>query len=167
MLATYSTETETSLILSSSYRVDPTKTAIYRYSFFSRTTIDWNNWQYPLLAPSVRGPQMVWGCVCLCVYTGIVRNNWHMWKWHHSTYCKFIPSTHTHTHTLIKPFEDSEPTGLKVDTAEQIRTGNSNKTFENFKTHLLLPLKHQVLPPCPLTLYPRLGPVTVSVSRLY
>ena len=30
--------------------------------------------QYPLLAPSVRCPQMVCGCLCLCVYTAIVRN---------------------------------------------------------------------------------------------
>ena len=28
---------------SHSYRVDPLKTAVYRYSFFPRTTIDWNN----------------------------------------------------------------------------------------------------------------------------
>ena len=37
-----------------------------------------------------------------------------MWICQRSAYFKFIPSTHTHSHILI-PFEDSEPTGLKVD----------------------------------------------------
>ena len=32
------------------------------------------------------------------------------------TSSSFRPHTHTHTHILI-PFEDSEPTGLKVDIA--------------------------------------------------
>ena len=57
-------------------------------------------------------------CVCLCIYsTGIVRNK---------LICEYAnvvhtPSSfrpHTHTHTLILiPFEDHEPTGLKVDIA--------------------------------------------------
>ena len=71
--------------------------------------------QYPLLAPSVCYPQMVWGClrVCVLVYsTGIVRNE------QMCAYFRFIPSIHTHTHThILIPFEDSELTGLKVDIA--------------------------------------------------
>ena len=54
--------------------------------------------------------------VCVCVdgmnYIGI------------STY-QFIPyyasATHAHTHTrVLKPFEDSDPTGLKVDIAHYL-----------------------------------------------
>ena len=35
---------------SKSYRVDPSKTAVYRYSFFPRTTIDWNNLEQEIIA---------------------------------------------------------------------------------------------------------------------
>ena len=35
---------------SQSYRVDPTKTAVYKYSFFPRTTIDWNNLEQEIAA---------------------------------------------------------------------------------------------------------------------
>ena len=35
---------------SQSYRVDPTKTAVYRYSFFPRTTIDWNNLEQEMVS---------------------------------------------------------------------------------------------------------------------
>ena len=43
--------------------------------------------------------------------------------WHTHTY-QFIPyyasAIHKHTHTrILKPFEDSEPTGLKVDIASR------------------------------------------------
>ena len=31
------------------------------------TRRDWGVWQYPLLAPSVCCPQMLWGCVCMCL----------------------------------------------------------------------------------------------------
>ena len=93
-----------------------------------------------LSAPSVSYPQMVWGCVCACACV----QHWHstewtdMWICQRIAYFKFIPFTHTHTHTLppslshplpppppththtlsLIPFEDSEPTGLKVDIAE-------------------------------------------------
>ena len=33
-----------------SYRVDPTETAVYRYSFFPRTAIDWNNLEQEIVA---------------------------------------------------------------------------------------------------------------------
>ena len=74
--------------------------------------------QCPLLALSVRGPQVVWKCVCVCV-----RMEW-TWSMHYvgtSTY-QFIPyyasAIHKPTHThILKPFEDSEPMGLKVDIA--------------------------------------------------
>ena len=70
------------------------------------------NWQYPLLAPSVCYPQMVWGCMCLCVYTGIARNE---------LICGYATVVHAsssfHPHT---PFEDCEPTGLKVDIANEL-----------------------------------------------
>ena len=56
----------------------------------------WSSRQYPLLAPSVRGPQTVWGCVCLCVYTGIVRNKLIYVKMTPQYILKFIPYTHTH-----------------------------------------------------------------------
>ena len=39
-----------------------------------------------------------------------------MWICQRNAYFKFIPSTRTH---ILIPFEDSEPTGLKVDTAER------------------------------------------------
>ena len=42
-----------------------------------------------------------------------------MWICQCSAYFKFIPYAHTHTHTLI-PFEDHEPTGLKVDIAHMV-----------------------------------------------
>ena len=59
-------------------------------------------------------------CVCVCVWT-----EW-TWNLHYfgiSTY-QFIPfyasAIHKHTHTrILKPFEDSEPTGLKVDIASK------------------------------------------------
>ena len=35
---------------SHSYRVDPSKTAVYRYSFCSRTTIDWNNLEQEIVS---------------------------------------------------------------------------------------------------------------------
>ena len=72
-------------------------------------------WQYPLLAPSVHYPQMVWGCMCACAcarnelicgYANLV---------HTSSYSVHT-HPHTHTHILI-PSEDHKPTGLKVDIA--------------------------------------------------
>ena len=60
-------------------------------------------------------------CVCACVCM------WMEWTWsmHYvgiSTYqftLYYACAIHKHTHThILKPFEDSEPTGLKVDTAK-------------------------------------------------
>ena len=61
----------------------------------------------PLLAPSVRCPQMVCVCVCVCVVDGM--NLKYALRWHIHIY-QFIPYTR-----ILKPFQDSEPTGLKVD----------------------------------------------------
>ena len=57
-------------------------------------------------------------CVCVCVR---IERTWSMHNVSISTY-QFIPyyasATRKHTHTrILKPFEDSEPTGLKVDIA--------------------------------------------------
>ena len=35
---------------SQSYRVDLTKTVVYKYSFFPRTTIDWNNLEQEIVS---------------------------------------------------------------------------------------------------------------------
>ena len=63
---------------------------------------------------------MVWECLCVCVLvysTGIVWNEV-MCGYANvvHTSSSFCPHTHTH---ILKPFEDSEPTGLKVDTADK------------------------------------------------
>ena len=99
-------------------------------------------WQYSLLAPSVCYPQMVWGCMCVCIayvwmewtwsmhYVGIstyqfilyYANVVHTWKFIPSTHTRMQAGTyartheHTHTHILI-PFEDRKLTGLKVNSA--------------------------------------------------
>ena len=55
-------------------------------------------------------------CVCVCV-DGM--NLKYALRWHIHVY-RFIPcyASAIHKHTrILKPFEDSEPTGLKVDTA--------------------------------------------------
>ena len=77
----------------------------------------------PLLALLVCGPQIVWVCVCVCGQNELeVCTMLHIHISVHSVQCQFYTSTHTHTHThthtcILKPFEDSEPTGLKVDIA--------------------------------------------------
>jgi len=83
-------------------------TACIHTSWFSS-----KEWQYPLLALSVRCPQMVWGCTVWTEWTDT-------WICQRSVYVKFIPYTHMHTrmHThILIPFEDCKPTGLKVDIA--------------------------------------------------
>ena len=77
--------------------------------------------QCPLLASSVRGPQMVWECQweweCVCV-DGM--NLKYALRWHiHIIISSFrtMPVLYTHTR-ILKPFEDSELAGLKVDIAE-------------------------------------------------
>ena len=80
--------------------------------------------QCPLLAPSVRGPQMVWECVCVCVCVcARARAMKYALRWHitisvHSLLCQCQKHTHTRIH---KPFEDSEPTGLIVDIAKELK----------------------------------------------
>ena len=62
-------------------------------------------------------------CVCVCVCAWRVYMEW-TWSVHYigiSTY-QFIPyyaiAVHKHSHTrILKPFEDSEPLGLKVKIA--------------------------------------------------
>ena len=59
--------------------------------------------------------------MCACVYTlAQYGMNWYICEYATIvlTLSSFRPNTHTHTHTPIKPFEDSEPTGLKVDIAQ-------------------------------------------------
>ena len=91
---------------------------MYRPYYVTLESIDctatwtWRWRQCPLLAPSVRSPQIVWGCVCLCVCSGIVQNE----------ICGYANVGHTlssfctHAH-ILKPFEDGELSGLKVDIA--------------------------------------------------
>ena len=56
-------------------------------------------------------------CVCMCVCV-CVQNNLYALCWHihivHSMLCQCYTQAHTH---IPKPFEDSKPAGLKVDTA--------------------------------------------------
>ena len=79
-----------------------------------------NDQQYPLLALSVRCPQMVWGCACVCVLVCI---HWHSTEWTNMWIMPTLNIVHTsssfhpHMHTLT-PFEDHELTRLKVDIAK-------------------------------------------------
>ena len=84
----------------------------------TQTFLRFYRWQCPLLALSVHGPQMAWECVCVDGINLKYAPHWH----------QFIPyyasATHkcTHTYTrILKPFEDSEVMGLKVDIALQTR----------------------------------------------
>ena len=68
--------------------------------------------QCPLLAPSVHSPQMVWEYVCVCVdgmnlkYAVTLANP-------HTSSFHTMPVLYTSTR-ILKPFEDSKPTRLKV-----------------------------------------------------
>ena len=61
-------------------------------------------------------------CVCVCVRACVDGMNLkYALRWHIHIY-QFIPycasATHAHTHTrILRPFEDSDPTGIKVDIA--------------------------------------------------
>ena len=82
--------------------------------------------QCPLLAPSVHSPQMVWEYVCVCVDGMNLKYAVH-WQIHisvHSILCW----------CYIQAFEDSEPTGLKVDIAKF----NTCKAWPNIKSYLKL-----------------------------
>ena len=84
------------------------------------------------LVPSARGPEMVYKyvsvsvAVCVCVY--IYRMNlkyalrWHIHISVHSVLCQCV---HTNTR-ILTPFEDSEPTGLKVDTTVGVTVDDSD-----------------------------------------
>ena len=82
-------------------------------------------------------------CVCVCVCEWVSESvcacvcmDW-TWSMHYagiSTY-QFIPyyvsAIHRHTHTRIhKPFEGSLPTGLKVDSSQNIAKNNNNNLFK-------------------------------------
>ena len=57
-------------------------------------------------------------CVCVCVCG---RNELNVYTTMAYPCISSFRAIHKHTHThILKPYEDSEPTGLKVDTAEQI-----------------------------------------------
>ena len=83
----------------------------------------WSLRQCPLLALLVHGPQMVWECVCVCVCVCVCgRNELEVCTTlaypHISSFRTILVFTHKHTRSrILKPFEDSEPTGLKVDIA--------------------------------------------------
>ena len=91
-----------------------------QHTEFKQTMTDW---QCPLLSVSVCSPQMEWlwvwdwECVCACVCTEWTSSMHYVGT---STYLfyQFIlyyaSAIHKHTH-ILKPFEDSEPMGLKVD----------------------------------------------------
>ena len=85
-------------------------------------------WQCPLLAPSACVPQMVCVCVCVCVHAWLhvcvcvcTERTWSIHCAGISTYrliLYYASTIHKHTHArILKPFEDSEPMGLKVDIA--------------------------------------------------
>ena len=58
------------------------------------------------------------GCVCVDGMNLKYALCWHINISVHPYYASAI---HKHTHTrILKPFEDSEPTGLKVDIAESL-----------------------------------------------
>ena len=89
-----------------------------------------SSWQCPLLALSVHGPQMVGECVCVCLNVrwgcGCVHVDgmnlkyvvhWHIHISSFRTMSVLYTSQHTQMHPKKTPFEDSEPTELKVDTA--------------------------------------------------
>ena len=63
---------------------------------------------------------------------------WHIHISVHSVLCQCY--THKHTHTRIfKPFEDSELTGLKMDTAHKPNTDHSPAHFHIYPTKQHLP----------------------------
>ena len=73
-------------------------------------------------------------CVCMCVWT-----EW-TWSMHYFGIStdQFIPcyASVIHTHTcILKPFEDSEPTGLKVDIAGWVVTWGATHTHPRRHTH--------------------------------
>ena len=57
-------------------------------------------------------------CVCVCADGMNLKYalRWHIHISIHSVLCQCNTQAHAHTH-ILKPFEDSEPTGLKVDIA--------------------------------------------------
>ena len=74
----------------------------------------------PVGSQSSNGMRM---CVCVCMDKMNLKYalRWHIHISVHSVLCQCY--THKRTHTRIfKPFEDSEPTGLKVDTADQLHS---------------------------------------------
>ena len=78
---------------------------------------------HPLLAPSVCGPaQMVWECVRACVCVCVDR------RWRVHILVQSVPHTHIHSNIII-PFEDREPTALKVYTATKYRNKRVQTTF--------------------------------------
>ena len=84
--------------------------------------------------------------VCLCVYTGIVRNV--LIRGYTNvvrTSSSFRPRTHARTHArtdsrshtrILIPFEDREPTGLKVDIMQEAREADrENRHVLTFSSH--------------------------------
>ena len=85
-------------------------------------------WQHPLLALSVHCPQMVWGCVCGCVYTGIAQNE-QISEYANvvHTSSSFRPHTHVcaHTHTQSHTIWGLRTNRAKVDIAKILQSANT------------------------------------------
>ena len=60
----------------------------------------------------------VHACVCVDRMNLKYAVRWHIHISVHSVLCQHYTQAHAYTH-ILKPFEDSEPTGLKVDIAQR------------------------------------------------
>ena len=83
-------------------------------------------------------------CICVCVVCACVYGMnlkytlcWHIHISVPTVLCQLVLYT-----CILKPFEDSEPTGLKVDIVETYYTANSKHWFTSF----LQPLPCLIMP---------------------
>ena len=80
-------------------------------------------------------------CVCVLVYSTVIEQNEliYIYIYVDMPTCCILQvhyvHTHTHTHThILVPFEDPEPTGLKVDIASILRHDFSSSLFKTLST---------------------------------
>ena len=93
--------------------------------------------QCPLLVLSVGGPQMAWECVSMCVCVCVCVRVWMCVCMH---VCMEWSWSMQH---MLKPSEDSKPTGLKVDTVSHWQGGTpSSWTIHCLTHHGLPPMWH-------------------------